>query len=150
VHIWLLDALALLVWHRSRYGRSNVWLRWALVVAATSFVIGTFMDVVLSWFYIVAVIQNRADSIVRVGINLAVTELVAAGFWMVAATIFATVTLILGGRAAAVDERRSLQPHQRAGASSSSSSRHQHHQPPSKATTVDDHLDEDDGTIYYV
>jgi hypothetical protein len=133
VHLWLGDALAVLAHQRRQQQQDRFWLlmgggegggtttisrrspsqlqqqqqqqrqqlqqlqSW-LRLANGCFVTGTFLDVMLSWFY---VLRDPA----RVGLFLAGTEITAAGFWMVTATIYLAVSarlvLVAAGVAAA-------------------------------------------------
>lgn len=78
VHLWLLDALTVIVCQRMHLlGCKKIWFRMASVI----FVIGTLLDAVLSWFYL---LRNPN----RVGIPVAISGMIAASFWMVAATIY--------------------------------------------------------------
>jgi hypothetical protein len=116
VHLWLLDAVALIVAQHRRHGqgqgnpperfflggdvaggrntagdgdgmttkkvRLQTWLR----LASASFVVGTLMDVIISWFYVIRDVRGR------VGLLLAAAEIVAAVFWTIAATIFLVIS----------------------------------------------------------
>lgn len=82
VHLWLLEAFTVF-YNRSFFGTIKLWLR----LGDTCFVIGTFMDVILSWFYV-------SKSLYRGGLPLAHSEIAAACFWLIAATIYLVTTII--------------------------------------------------------
>lgn len=62
--------------------RLQTWLR----LASASFVVGTLMDVIISWFYVIRDVRGR------VGLPLAAAEIVATVFWTIAATIFLVIS----------------------------------------------------------
>lgn len=82
VHLWLLEAFTVF-YNRSFFGTLKVWLR----LGDTCFVIGTFMDVVLSWFYL---FKHE----LRGGLPLAHSEIASACFWMIAASTYLVTTIL--------------------------------------------------------
>jgi hypothetical protein len=102
LHLWALDAIAVLIWfNRGSYGNSKV-LQWSLCVADVTFVMGTVIGLAMSWYYLIV-------EPIRAGMTTAGVEVFAALCWLVTATIYVTSTLVLGGQAAAVTERRKWQ-----------------------------------------
>jgi hypothetical protein len=96
VHLWLVDAVVLLcTTNRRRYGPVRSIFQPVLRIAALFLVVATVLDVVLSWLYLVSVWRHHpADIKLRVGIPLTITEIIAAAFWLIAAILYVTVTLI--------------------------------------------------------
>jgi hypothetical protein len=95
LHLWALDAIAILIYfNRGSYGNSRI-LQWWLCIADVTFVIGTLIGLVLSWYYVLR-------EPIRTGLSVAGVELFAAFCWLFTATIYLVATLFLGAQAQAV------------------------------------------------
>jgi hypothetical protein len=134
VHLWLLDAVALVMAQHRRHGlgqgdpqerfflggagngvnttgggdgrttnrpiQQRQQVRLETCLASASFVVGTLMDVIISWFYVIRDVRGR------VGLPLAAAEIVAAVFWTIAATIFLVIVIPRGTTTAAGGEHK--------------------------------------------